>query len=99
MVLAPSHRRPGAIAPLTAVCMVFLLGMIAFAVDMSWIVLTRSELQNAADAAATAGAQQLMANYTAYNLPGQNAANKLVLLTQAIASAKSTAKNYASYNG
>ena len=52
------HRR-GAVAPLAAILLVPLLGMVAFAVDSGWMVLARSDLQNAADAAALAGAQQL----------------------------------------
>jgi Flp pilus assembly protein TadG len=93
----PAERR-GVIAPMTAVLLMFLLGMIAFAMDVSWICLSRSELQGAADSAALAGAQQLMLNYTAYNLPGQSQANQQLLLTGAMMNAKSSAKTYASYN-
>ncbi len=48
---------------LVAVLMLFLIGMIAMAVDVGYLYATRSELQNAADAAALAGARQLGAIY------------------------------------
>ena len=48
--------RPGAILVLTAVLMIVLIGMVAFGVDLGYVVLTRTELQTAADAAALAGA-------------------------------------------
>jgi len=48
--------RPGGILVLTAVLMVVLIGMVAFGVDLGYVVLTRTELQTAADAAALAGA-------------------------------------------
>ncbi|MCS7304319.1 MAG: VWA domain-containing protein [Thermoguttaceae bacterium] len=49
-------QQPGAILVLTAVLMVVLIGMVAFGVDLGYVVLTRTELQAAADAAALAGA-------------------------------------------
>jgi type II secretory pathway pseudopilin PulG len=54
-----SHRR-GVISVLSAVFLVALLGMVAFAVDVGYLALARSELQNAADAAATAGTAGLI---------------------------------------
>jgi Flp pilus assembly protein TadG len=54
-------RRPGsAVISLTAVLMVVLLGMIAFAVDIGYIAVARAEAQNGADAAALAGASRLL---------------------------------------
>ena len=52
----PSRDRGGVIIVLTALLLVFLLGMIAFAVDLGMIANTRTELQMAADASAYAGA-------------------------------------------
>ena len=43
-------HRPGAITVLAALLMVFLLIMVAFAVDLGWIIVVRMQLQNAADA-------------------------------------------------
>jgi Flp pilus assembly protein TadG len=82
---------------MAAVLMIFLLGMIAFAVDMGWIVLSETELQHAADAAALAGAEQLMNGAVLYSLPN-NAANQPTIIANAVAGARTAAKNYASYN-
>src|SRR5262249_40377443 len=48
----------GAVAPLAALLMIVMLAMVAFAVDIGYIVLARSEAQNAADSAAMAGLGQ-----------------------------------------
>jgi hypothetical protein len=101
----PRKHRQGAIAPLTAVLLIPLLGMIAFAVDMGWITHTQNELQSAADAAALAGAAQLPGNWASYYMitqngqtPLQQAAAQSALLTAAENSASSYAKMYAGYN-
>ncbi len=46
----------GAVAILTAVLFMVFLGFAAFAIDLGHLYLVKSELQNAADAAALAGA-------------------------------------------
>jgi Flp pilus assembly protein TadG len=51
-----SRRRRGAIVVLTAVLLVLMLGLIAFAVDMGYVLLVRTQLQTAADSASLAGA-------------------------------------------
>lgn len=93
----PHLKRRGIIAPLTALFLVFLLGMVAFGVDVGWIVLSQTNLQNAADAAALAGAQPLMDGYVQYQLTS-NATTKTTILNSTLSSAKTYAKNYASYN-
>ena len=66
-VSAPAApRRRGAIAVLMAVLMIPLLAFVAFCVDIGWVTSTKSELQNAADSAAAAGARQLVNNYGVY---------------------------------
>ncbi|MCU0961627.1 MAG: pilus assembly protein TadG-related protein [Pirellulaceae bacterium] len=45
---------------LVATMMVVIVGMVAFAVDIGWIVTSRTQLQSAADAAALAGASTLV---------------------------------------
>lgn len=57
----PSHRRPrtplqrrAATLVLSAVLMVVLLGMVAFGIDCGYLVLVKTQLQNAADSAALA---------------------------------------------
>ena len=48
--------RRGAVAPLMAFLTIPLMAMMAFSVDLGWILKTQAELQNTADAAALAGA-------------------------------------------
>jgi Flp pilus assembly protein TadG len=97
MQVTPNVGR-GAIAPLTCVLLVFLLGMVAFAVDLSWMALAESELQNAADAAALAGAGKLGDNFVLYSLPNQSSSTKATLISGAVTSAQSTAKTFAALN-
>ena len=92
-------RRRGAIAPMTAVMSAFILGMVAFAVDTSWIVLAQSELQNAADAAALAASNELMDGYVLYHGPNQDSAEKTKIVAATTKTATATAKEYAGYNG
>jgi Flp pilus assembly protein TadG len=51
--------RRGSIVILAALMMTLLVGMLAFVIDLGYIVAVRAELQNAADAAALAAAQRL----------------------------------------
>jgi Flp pilus assembly protein TadG len=76
-------RRRGAIAPLMAVLMLPLLGMLAFSIDVGYIVLVQTDLQNAADAAALAGAERLQGLYVQYYSPGLTATQQSAVLTQA----------------
>jgi Flp pilus assembly protein TadG len=99
------QRRRGAIAPLTAILLLPLLALVAFAVDLGWITHTQNELQSAADAAALAGAAQLPDYYAPYYLVLQNgqsaysqAQSQAAILTTAENSAKTYAKKYAGYN-
>jgi hypothetical protein len=89
-------RRRGAIAPLTLALLVLLVGMAAFAVDTGTIVIARTQLQSAADAAALAGADPLMNGYVQYQLASSGA--KPTILSNAMNSAKTYAKNFASHN-
>jgi Flp pilus assembly protein TadG len=82
--------------PVMAVLMIFLVGLMAFALDIGWMVMAQSELQNCADAAALAGAGQLMDGYVQYNLPGQT--QKAAILANSESQASTYAKNFASYN-
>jgi Flp pilus assembly protein TadG len=91
-----SHRRPASVSALTALLLVPILAIAAFAIDTGWIVLTQTDLQNAADAAALAGAGQLMDGYVQYNLPTQT--QQATILATAVTNASTYAKNFASYN-
>jgi Flp pilus assembly protein TadG len=97
-------QRRGVIAPFAGFLLVVLVGMVAFAVDTGWIVLARTELQAAADAAALAGADPLMDAYVQYQLAGLNPGNaqngyQSTILTNAMTSARAKAKLFATYNG
>lgn len=56
----PGQPRRGIMAVLTAILLVVLLGCVAFAVDLGYIIAARAQMQNTADAAALAGASQLL---------------------------------------
>ena len=70
--------RRGAIVPLTALLLVVLVGMLAFAIDLSYASEVESELQNVADAAALAGAGKLQELFVQYNSPGQTNQSQIV---------------------
>src|SRR5262245_9876570 len=91
---SPARRR-GSIAPLAAFLMCFLIAMVAFAVDTSWMVLVQSELHNAADAASLAGAAKLTDYYVKYNTPG---ASKATLAAAAVTVARLAARDNAAQN-
>ncbi len=55
----PGHTRRGALLVWAAFCLVIVVGFLAFSVDFGYIVVTESELQNAADAAALSAASAL----------------------------------------
>ena len=57
-------RRQGSIVILTALLLVVTIAFLAFCVDFGYLVVTESELQNAADAAATSGAKALSSGRT-----------------------------------
>lgn len=56
-VINPNRR--GVVVVLAAVMLVFLLGFVAFTVDVGYVQLTKTQLQAAADASALAAAQEL----------------------------------------
>jgi Flp pilus assembly protein TadG len=77
-----------------------LLGMLAFSIDAGWMVLTKTDLQHTADAAALAGAEKLQELYVQYNMPGQpdQAAILTTATTNVPGSPMATAEAFASYN-
>jgi Flp pilus assembly protein TadG len=88
--------RRGAVVPLIALMLVPFTGLVAFAIDVAWIVQSRSDLQSAADAAALAGAEQLMNGYVQYSLPGQTLKSSILMTSES--TARTYAKYFASYN-
>jgi Flp pilus assembly protein TadG len=78
-----NRSRRGAIAPLTALLLVVILGMMAFAIDLAYVSSVQAQLQNSADAAALAGAEQLQGLYVTCYSPGQTATKQQQIFTQA----------------
>src|SRR5882724_5981587 len=89
--------RCGAIAVFAAFLLIVLFACTAFCVDIGWTTLTKSELQNAADAAAAAGAAQLTDNYSAYSIPLQSKQSELI--SSARQAANRYSGTYGEYNG
>jgi Flp pilus assembly protein TadG len=98
----PSRKRPATVMPLAALLMTFLVAMLAFAIDIGYISSVEAELQDAADAAALAGAQQLQSAFVAYYSPGQTQQQQIYTTATTDTSNSSspipTAQRYAAYN-
>jgi len=75
------QKRRGALVPLAALLMIPVMGMCAFSIDAGYIVLVQTDLQNAADAAALAGAEQLQEQYVQYTLPSLTSGQQQTVLT------------------
>ncbi len=84
----PRCRR-GVIVPLTALMMVFMLILVALAIDTGYMLVARTELQESADAAALAAAVELVDNEALVGKPD---------LTDEIGLARSLAVQYAALN-
>lgn len=102
--ITPSRNRRAAVAPLAALLMTFLVGMLAFSIDIGYICSVQAELQDAADAAALAGAQQLQNPFVAYYSPGITESQQQSIYTTVTTDTSSplspipTAQQYAAYN-
>jgi Flp pilus assembly protein TadG len=57
------RKESGTVAVLVALCLIVIVGFLALALDIGYVMITRNESQNAADAAALAGARRLGENY------------------------------------
>jgi Flp pilus assembly protein TadG len=73
-------NRKAAVVPLTALLMTFLVGLMAFAIDLGYVASVQGQLQNAADAAALAGAERLQPLYVQYYSPGQTQKSQIYQL-------------------
>ena len=60
-----THRRPGNVAPLVALCLIPITGIAALVMDIGLLRDQRRQAVRAADAAALAGATDLFTNYRA----------------------------------
>jgi Flp pilus assembly protein TadG len=99
-MMQPKCVRRGALVPLFAILLIPIMAMLAFSIDVGYICLAKTELQNAADSAALAGVEQLQTLFVQYNLPNQTL--KLQILASATGTQSGgptdTAKKYAAYN-
>lgn len=68
-----SNERLGSILVLSATVLVMVLALTAFAVDIGYIALTATQLQNASDGAALAAAIEMLDGLAPGDYPGQNA--------------------------
>ena len=89
-------RRKGAIAVVFALILIPLLLFVALSIDIGWISKSKSELQNVADAAASAGARQLIDSYGAYAMA--TASEKENLLKNAKDNAARYVVRYGQFN-
>lgn len=84
-----SRTRRGAIVVLTAFLLVFMLILVALAVDLGYLLVAKTELQHAADAAALAAVPELMDNEALSGQPD---------MTDEIAAARIKAVQFAAAN-
>lgn len=82
-------RRRGTILVLSALVLIALVSMVAFAVDIGYLFTVKTDLQKAADAAALAAAAELVDDEALGGTPD---------LTDEVASARGYAATYAAYN-
>ncbi len=94
-------RRRGAVLIYITISLVALLGFIALAIDLGVVMVARTQIQNAADAAAFAGARTLTgganANLAQATTNGQNVAAANAIMGQPIPAANVT-MTYGSYH-
>ena len=81
-----------------SVLMIVFLGMAAFAIDLGYIAYVKGRLQNAADAAALAGANTLMTPFKQWSAPTVTAGTQAQILSMALQSAQTEAVRLASLN-
>ncbi len=67
-------RQQGAVAIIVAICIAVLIGILGLVLDLGHLYVTKTELQNAADAAALSGARELNGSMTGIN----NAINRAI---------------------
>jgi hypothetical protein len=99
--ISPLSHRSATVAPMAALLMTFLTGMLAFSIDIGYICFVQGELQDAADAAALAAAEQLQSPFVAFYSPGADQQSILTTVTTNTSSSSSpipTAQLYAYYN-
>src|SRR3954465_5953790 len=94
MIKRTTRRRRGAIGPLGAICLTGMLAFVALALDLGILMIVRNQCQNAADAAAMAGARTLTGdtntnnNYDKVQPNAAAAAGANTIMNQAIDTTK-----------
>src|SRR5262249_30684068 len=95
-------KRRGSVVVMTLFLSMALLAMMAFSIDIGYSVAVKSELQNAADAAALAAAQQLQTYFVNYYIPGPTERQTIYNNTTTDAATSSApippAQRFAAYN-
>ncbi len=98
MIRPGIDSRAGAIVPLTAICLVALLGMVALCIDLSLLALGKTQCQNAADMSAMAAARTLDGIVSTNNnianafTNGKNAAAASKVLGQPVPASQTTVR-------
>jgi Flp pilus assembly protein TadG len=82
---AKRHNRRGAVVVLSAAFLIVTIAFLALSIDWGYIVVSESELQNAADAGAMSGARALTNGREAAILAAKNWAGRNVAAGQAVA--------------
>ena len=82
------RRRRGAVLVFSLFIIIVFMGMVALAIDLGYLMITRAEAQRTADAAAMAAAWELIDEGALYGMPEANA----------IAAARNKANEYGLYN-
>jgi hypothetical protein len=75
-----------------------LIAVLAFAIDLGYLERADAELQNAADAAATAGASQLLLYAVPASKPSLSSSERATLEAGALAAARARARTFAGYH-
>lgn len=89
----PRQQRRGVVAVFVAFLLIVLMAFVAFAVDIGYIIAARAEMQNTADAAALAGASQLLDPNLLMGSPSASSA-----ITTTMSNVRSTAQTYSLNN-
>jgi Flp pilus assembly protein TadG len=91
-------QRHGGITALTALMLIPLIAVLAFAIDLGYIWRTDGELQNAADSAALAGASQLLLYAVPASQPSLSASQQLALQVAALSAVRARARTFVGYH-
>jgi len=86
---ARTYNQNGSVLVLTTICLTLIMMAVAMTIDIGWMTASKSQLQNAADSAALAGAAQLVDEDALKGTPDQ---------ADDVISARDFAQEFAGYN-